>query len=65
MVSACKIHSNLLITKQQIQKLVEVFDKERRADLTPFYEENAVDIPEYIPILLLLYKIVLSHLHIH
>lgn len=47
MISACKIHSNLLITKQQALKFASIFDKEKGSDLIPFFEQNVVDNPEY------------------
>lgn len=47
MMSACKIHSNLLITKLQAIKFASIFDKEKRSDLITFFDENVLDNPEY------------------
>lgn len=45
--SKCKILSNYMITHEQVMSYMDVFDKDHECDLTVFFHDYLIDIPEY------------------
>lgn len=46
-LSECKIHSNYLITHDQIMDYMDTFDRDHQCDLAVFFHDYLIDIPEY------------------
>lgn len=48
MLSVCKIHSNVVITLEQMKVFLNAFDKERKIDLINFFEFCSINNIKYI-----------------
>lgn len=46
-MSMCKIHSNVFITKEQITTFVDTIDKSHQSDLRMFFQHHSMDLKEY------------------
>lgn len=48
MIGICRIQSNVIITHDQIIEIIRIFDKDRLVNLSDFYCENMINVPEYL-----------------